>query len=269
LAGLSVNLSIKSQYASNIVSSAGGEDAQVPASEAAPSPSQGRPIGVIIETSVTPNLIPLMLHFLSVLGPSWTIVLFTLESTWHLPSSPALRRAIQHKQIEIRFLPADTVLNSSGAVSTFLTGPWLWEQLLSAPRVLFFQTDSVICSNSDITVESFFDYDFLGAPIASQYGQGYNGGLSLRNPKMFLEITQMSDFKTSGESFEDQWFYKEVKKRGGALPVEDVAKTFSVETIYYEKPLGYHQPQRWQKDHMEQIEEWCPEVKMLIGRRAQ
>lgn len=226
-------------------------------------------MGVIIETSVTPNLIPLMLHFLTVLGPSWTIVLFTLESTWRMPASPALRRAIEHKQIEIRFLPADTVLNNSGAVSNFLTGPWLWAQLLSAPRVLLFQTDSVICSNSDITVESFFDYDFLGAPIASAYGQGYNGGLSLRNPKLFLEITQTSDFKTSGDSFEDQWFYKEVKKRGGALPVEDVAKTFSVETIYYERPLGYHQPQRWQKDHMSQIENWCPEVKMLIGRRAQ
>ena len=45
-------------------------------------------------------------------------------------------------------------------------------------------------------------------------------------------------------SFEDQWFYSRLKERGANLPSE-VARTFAVETIYYERPLGYHQPQRW------------------------
>ncbi|KLU91298.1 hypothetical protein MAPG_09819 [Magnaporthiopsis poae ATCC 64411] len=50
-------------------------------------PPQQRPeypsgAAVIVETRTTaPNLIPLMLHFSSVLGPNWPVVLFTPEGT--------------------------------------------------------------------------------------------------------------------------------------------------------------------------------------------
>lgn len=226
------------------------------------------PRAVIIETEMTPNLIPLMLHFSTVLGPTWTVLLFTLEEHWEEPKSPAWKRAVAAKQFEIRFLPADTQLKDSGSVSRFLTKPWLWQQLEPARRILMFQSDSIICSKATTTVEDFFGYDFVGAPIDGVYGHGYNGGLSLRNPSLFLKITQEASFENSSAEFEDQWFYEEIKARDSQLPDVDVAKTFSVETIYYDKPLGYHQPARWQKDQMDQIEEWCPEVKMLIGRRA-
>ena len=212
-----------------------------------------------------------MLHFGNVLGPDWTVVLFTLQENWHAPSSPAFNRALKRGIIDVRFLPKDTEFTSSGSVSRFLAQPWLWEQVQSAHRVLLWQTDSILCSKAPQSVESFFDYDFVGAPIDAKYGQGYNGGLSLRNPKLFLEITRDSDFESSGEDFEDQWFFKEAKARthqGVLLPSEDAAKVFSVETIYYHQPLGYHQPSRWQRHNMAQIEEWCPEVKMLIERRV-
>lgn len=224
---------------------------------------------MIIETNPPPNIIPLILHFSAVLGPNWSIILFTLESTWRLPSSPAFRRAVAHGQVKIRFLPAQTDLSNSDSVSLFLASPWLWQQVETAQRVLLFQADSIICSQSETPVESFFGYDFVGAPIDPKYGQGYNGGLSLRNPRLFLEITQQEKgFKGSGTEFEDQWFYKELKKREDAvLPGVEVASTFAVETIYRDRPLGYHQAQRWQAGNMDKIEEWCPEIKMLVGRR--
>ncbi|PKS13382.1 hypothetical protein jhhlp_000153 [Lomentospora prolificans] len=232
--------------------------------------NDGRPLAVVIETEATPNLIPLMLHFSNVLGPDWSVVLYTLEKSWEMPSSPAFNRAREAGKIDIRFLPPDTTFDSSRAVSLFLTKPWFWEQLQSAHRVLLWQTDSIICSKASQTVEEFFDYDLVGAPIDSKFGQGYNGGLSIRNPKLFLSITQESDFETSGAAFEDQWFFKEAearKDRGVLLPSEQTAKYFAVETIYYQWPLGYHQPKRWQADKMDEIEEWCPEVKMILSER--
>ena len=217
---------------------------------------------------MTTNLIPLMLHFLTVLGPTWTVVLFTLEEHWEEPESPAWKRAVASNRFVVRFLPAETELKDSGSVSRFLTKPWLWQELESARRILMFQSDSIICSKATITVEDFFEYDFVGAPIDQVYGHGYNGGLSLRNPRLFLNITKEADFENSDAEFEDQWFYEEAKARKGILPDVDVAKKFSVETIYYDQPLGYHQPGRWQTERMDQIETWCPEVKLLIGRRA-
>ncbi|KAK8127795.1 hypothetical protein PG984_008903 [Apiospora sp. TS-2023a] len=128
-----------------------------------------------------------MLHFATVLGPAWSLVLFTLEAHWQMPYSPAFMRA----------------LNSSHDVSDFLTRPWIWEQVESAERVLLFQLDSVLCAKSLYTVEAFFEYDFIGAPIDPKYGIGYNDGLSLRNPKLFASIARETDFQHSVEEFED------------------------------------------------------------------
>lgn len=240
-----------------------------PSTAGSTAPAADRPLAVIIETTMISNLIPLMLHFSTVLGPSWGMVLFTLQENWVEPLSPAFQRRLASGRIEVRFLPAGTALTNSQSVSRFLTSPWLWEQTAAAKRILLFQTDSVLCSRSESAVEDYFQYDFAGAPIAAQYGSGYNGGLSVRNPRLFLQIVRETDFATSGIEFEDQFFYKELLRREAAMPGQDEAKTFAVETIYYETPLGYHQPQRWQKDNMAAIEEWCPEVKLLIGRRAQ
>lgn len=227
------------------------------------------PRAVIIETIIIPSLVPIMLHFASVLGPSWGMILFTLEEHWIEPRSPAFQRHLVSGRIEVRFLPKGTELVSSQSVSRFLTGPWLWEQLAQATRVLLFQSDSVLCSRSEALVEDFFQYDYIGAPIDDEHGEGFNGGLSLRNPKMFLQVAREVDFASSVEGYEDQFFYQELKKRGAELPTEEVAMTFAVETIFHENPLGYHQPQRWQADKIGVIEEWCPEVKLLIGRRAE
>lgn len=246
----------------------GGHPAQPATTLALPSLGPESSRAVIIESVIIPNLIPIMLHFATVLGPSWGMILFTLQDRWIEPLSPAFQRHLASGRIEVRFLPNDAELTSSQAVSRFLTSPWIWEQLARATRVLLFQSDSVLCSKSEAAVEDYFQYDYVGAPIDPVYGQGYNGGLSIRNPRVFLQVVKEVDFASSGHGFEDQFFYQELKKRGAELPTEEVAKTFAVETIYYETPLGYHQPQRWQAERMGSIEEWCPEVKMLIGRRA-
>ncbi|KAK6853049.1 hypothetical protein PG995_011600 [Apiospora arundinis] len=169
---------------------------------------------IVNDASASPNLVPVMLHFAAVLGPVWSLVLFAQEEHWKMPHSPAFVRAVQRGQIEIRFLPPATEVTTSQHMSDFLTRPWIWEQVSSAHRVLLFQLDSIICSNSLYTVEAFFEYDFIGAPTEPGHGAGYNGGLSLRNPKLFAAIAKEVDFRQSSEDSEDLWFYAEAVKRG-------------------------------------------------------
>lgn len=235
------------------------------------SPSGARYAAVIIEQTFNDQLIPVILHFANVLPSWWAVILYTLEEDWEMPSSALFRRAVADNRVSIKFLPPGTVLMHHRQTSRFLSGPWLWEQLQWADRMLLFQADSILCSRAETTVDDFVAYDYVGAPISANFGHGYNGGLSIRNPELFLRITKEADFEKSGETFEDQWFYKEAKARveqGVKLPDVDVAKTFSVETIYYEKPLGYHQASRFQPEKMGEIEAWCPEVKMVVGRRV-
>jgi len=240
-------------------------------------------VAAIIENRNLDQVLPLILHFSAVLGRDWPIFLFTSHTA--LPDSAPFKRLIDEHQISVRFLPPDLDFTNRLDVSGFLTRPWLWDQLEPAEHVLIFQADSILCSNSPLRVDDFLKYDFVGAPIHENYGEGYNGGLSLRNRTMMLDIIHHENWRDQYDNaedkskqsteFEDQWFYakiKELPSRGepaANLPSKDVAMTFAVETIWYDKPLGYHQVARWQADRMKEVETWCPENRLATSQLFQ
>lgn len=91
-----------------------------------------------------------------------------------------------------------------------MTKPWLWESLAPAEHILIFQSDSMLCANAARSVDDYFEYDFIGAPIAKHLGVGYNGGLSLRKRSSIMRILNEWDWEESqkeGDRFEDQWFF--------------------------------------------------------------
>ena len=87
-----------------------------------------------------------------------------------------------------------------------------------------------------------------------------------------LEVLRYNNYT---EGFEDQWYYQKLKdlptgphfEPGANLPTPEVAKRFSVESMWHEKPFGLHQVHRWQSKHEEQLKEWCPEY-LLAGEAS-
>lgn len=239
-----------------------------------------RNTAAIVDTRSLGQLLPLLLHFSSVLGPGWPIVLFTSPQNEIPPSAP-FKRLIDEHRLAVRFLPPNVDFENRLDVSRFMTEPWMWEQLAPAGHVIMFQADSIVCSSSTLRVDDFLAYDFVGAPIDPAHGEGYNGGLSLRNRSMVLDIISESNWSREFDlahdkqlpsvEFEDQWFYKKMRelpdrgKSAARLPSLEVAQTFAVETIWYDKPLGYHQVQRWQRDRMNEVESWCSEYKIATS----
>jgi hypothetical protein len=237
---------------------------------------------VIIENRPLQNLVPVIMHFQSVLGPSWPIIFYTIPTTADtLALSPAFAREIANGRVEIRHIPPEINFSSHHAVSLFLANSWLWSDLAPFDKILLFQTDSIICAASTATMDDFIQYDLVGAPIDPAYGKGFNGGLSIRNRAMTLELVSKHSYANDSSQegapanmvFEDQWLYtrmtelppKEDGSPGARLPSEASAKKFAVETVWAERPLGFHQPVRWQKDHMDDIMKYCPEVGMISG----
>jgi hypothetical protein len=167
---------------------------------------------VIIETRFRTNLIPLILHFSTVLGPTWPILVYTsAESVGLFSASAALSRYLHSGVIQIRILPQTILFTNSDSVNAFMTKPWLWESLAPAEHILIFQSDSMLCANAARSVEDFFEYDFVGAPIAAHLGVGYNGGLSVRKRSTIMRILEQwnwEETKKEGDRFEDQWFYQ-------------------------------------------------------------
>jgi len=258
-------------------------------------------VATIIESRPLTNLAPLILHFATVLGPSWPIVVFTTDPST-TPNSASFIRAIESGRVTVQALPANTSFHVRDQVSEFLTSPWLWEALAPAPHVLLFQADSIVCANSEARVEDFLKYDFIGAPIRPGMGygdEGMNGGLSLRNRSLTLAITKRWNWKEERDhaldpmfppvAYEDQWFYKKMKFMNNEtaklhaddpdtegdswgtwepkvrLPTQEAAMRFSVESIWYERPWGYHQVAHWHWGRRKEIDQWCPEHRLATS----
>ncbi|KAH6705396.1 hypothetical protein BKA61DRAFT_149024 [Leptodontidium sp. MPI-SDFR-AT-0119] len=178
---------------------------------------------VIVENRPLENLVSIILHFSSVLGPEWPIHLFTSEGNIGAFSTSApFQREVAAGRFHVRALLAEETLNTHAAVSGFFTKLWFWEQMAPAEHILMFQADSIICSNAPQKVEDFLIYDFVSAPVdeARGLGMGYNGGLSIRNRTKCLEIVQNYDWQVERHGdhsagnvdYEDQWFSKRCER---------------------------------------------------------
>ncbi|KAM3064865.1 hypothetical protein ACMFMG_011955 [Clarireedia jacksonii] len=237
-------------------------------------------VAVIVETRRSGNIVPLILHFSAVLGPTWPVIIYTsAENFGSFSTSAALLRHQRSGRIVVRPLAEGVYFWNWDSVSKFLTTRWLWNDLAPAEHILMFQSDSMLCANAARSVEEFFEYDLIGAPIDPHWGIGYNGGLSMRSRKTILRVLDEWDWlEDPRRTPEDQWFYakfKELQEReieegnenGINLPSMEIARTFAVETIDHPHPLGLHQPTRFLKSHMVSLDEWCPEYKMATTER--
>lgn len=260
-----------------------------------PYANNSKTVATITDTQFTPVTIPLIMHFHAVLGPSWPIVFFTTQQVIdeHLTSkdnnnsndptstndtntkrdnnhsdlSGSWRRAVREGSIEIRTLPDHFDMKSRKGVNLYLSDKWLWEQLAPAQHVLLFQTDAIVCANSGYVLEDFLQYDFIGAFMSTNAEMLYNGGLSLRNRSMLLDILNSEnngvEVIQDGEG-EDGYFSRKVGERGGNLPAREVAGTFALQyRRNFDKkarPLGYHKIHKNVPDYMPDIAKWCPEI---------
>jgi len=108
--------------------------------------SQSIKAAVIIETRFRSNLVPLILHFKTVLGPTWPIIIYTSpEAVNRFTASASLNRYLYSGIIEVRILPDDVLFTNSNSVNAFMTQSWLWESLDPVEHILVFQSDSMVC----------------------------------------------------------------------------------------------------------------------------
>ncbi|KAM3080964.1 hypothetical protein ACMFMG_004923 [Clarireedia jacksonii] len=236
---------------------------------------------MIIEDAYRPEVVPLILHFSSVLGSAWPIIVYTsIESVPSFSSSAALSRYIVPGLIQVRTLPQSVLFTDLKTRNKFMTDSWIWESLAPAEYILLFHSDSMLCANAARSVEDFFQYDLVGLPVQDQ---GHRGGLSLRKRSSILRVLENWEFedekprKEGEEISEDQWFHDKLQKLQddesnegiepedeGAinLPTTEISHTFSVESIDYPHPLGLHRVHKWKEDQRERLDDWCPEYKL-------
>jgi hypothetical protein len=101
-----------------------------------------------------------------------------------------------------------------------------------------------MCSNSPHKITDFLQYDYIGAPWdPSWFGFSKvelvgNGGFSLRSRSKILALLAVLPYDRKMP--EDVWYGLNLRRVNGSVAPINVAKTFAVESIYYDRPLGAH-----------------------------
>jgi len=117
--------------------------------------------------------------------------------------------------------------------------------IIPTENILMFQTDTILRKPIP---NQFLEYVYVGAPWKtglpwSEVTGGIgNGGLSLRKKSSMLHIIRHYKHPYKGIMNEDIYFSMGCQYLKMNRPSYDLAKTFSVETVFYPDPIGLHKP---------------------------
>ncbi len=230
-------------------------------------------VALIIETRPSLLLPALLTQFITTLPPQWVVrMVGSTEAFSVVQESFSLSRYIKSGKLNLTEIPDSYPVSNNEDLSATLTNLTFYSEFLApAEWLLVFQTDSIICSASNQSLDDWVDknYTWVGAPWNMDV-RGGNGGLSLRNVPAIIEVLKNETRKANDPDWEDRWLCDRLKNNA---PAEEGIK-FSVESIYYERPLGYHlrgsgklvDPNIWgNATRKRQIFKYCPETKLLLG----
>lgn len=115
--------------------------------------------------------------------------------------------------------------------------------------ILIFQTDSMINTKYKDLLDIFIEYEYVGAPWKNK--NVGNGGFSLRRRSKMLECLDVS--KNTNNSNEDVFYSLTLPNL--YKPPFELAKLFSVETVYSKIFFGVHNA--WKYNTPDIIKEMC------------
>lgn len=235
-------------------------------------------VAFLVETRPLKHLPALYAHMTSIVPPEWKFkVMGSPALTEFMRTSPLIPRLEASGKLEFLPIPSNYSLASRETISQMFTDIHLYRDILApAENLLVFQPDSIFCANAPKTLNNFLEWDWIGAPWSKTAQYGGNGGLSLRKVSKIIQVLEKQKRTIGDGALEDLWLANRLHALpNNHMPIANISKTFSVESVWDETPLGYHigwlgvhHEQIWddpkQVDH---VLEYCPEVKIILGMK--
>ncbi|CAF3698472.1 unnamed protein product [Rotaria sordida] len=221
-------------------------------------------IAVLVEFRTVDHIIAIVHNVNHHIPSTWPIQIFHGKDNEDFIKNSTLAPLIASGKIFLTFM--DQVYDRA-RTNQLLTNPIFW-QCVRGEKILFFQIDSVMCSNSPHKITDFLQYDYIGAPwdlsffsFNKQYRVG-NGGFSLRSRSKILALLALISYDSRIP--EDVWYAQNLHRVNGSIPSIEIAKTFSVESMYYARPLGVHRFP-WNCRFRADLANTCPESMLIMS----
>ncbi|KAL5320436.1 hypothetical protein ACEPPN_011240 [Leptodophora sp. 'Broadleaf-Isolate-01'] len=242
------------------------------------SPYDLRKLAFLVETRPLPHLPALFTHMMTIIPPEWTFKFMgSPVALAFMRASPTIARFEASGKLQFLDIPSNYSLSNRETISQMFTDPHLYRDILApAEHLLVWQPDSIFCANAPTTLNDFLQWDWIGAPWSKTAEYGGNGGLSLRKVSRIMDVLGNKTRKNGDGALEDLWMVQRLHELdGNVMPGANISKTFSVESVWDDRPLGYHigwlgvhHEQIWDdQSQVDHIMEYCPEVKMILGMK--
>ncbi|CAF4358854.1 unnamed protein product [Rotaria sp. Silwood2] len=224
-------------------------------------------IAILVEFRTVNHIVSIVHNVNNHIPSTWPIQIFHGNDNEGFIRNSTLAPLIASGKI---FLTLMKEVYGKNRTNELLTDRKFWQQV-SGEKILFFQIDSAMCSNSPHKITDFLQYDYIGAPWdPSWFGFGKvdlvgNGGFSLRSRSKILALLVLLpyDHKTP----EDVWYSQNLRRVNASIAPVNISKTFSVESVYYERPLGVHRfPLKC--SIRAKLFDTCPESMMIMPEKC-
>ena len=223
-------------------------------------------LAVMVETRKHPALVPVVLNMIETLAVP--IQLFHGPENQQFIENSPLKPYIQTGALMLSALKADT-LDATG-YNTLLLSKRFWRHLASRRKILIFQTDSILCKNSDYKLQDFMAFDYIGSKWKRERPVGLildggNGGLSLRDWAMSYECLQRFPAKL-WPGAEDGYYAFHLDLMEGNIGRDLDCAKFGTQDEFLTKSFGAHQITRLSKEELSLFITYCEEAKILLAK---
>jgi hypothetical protein len=171
-----------------------------------------------------------------------------------------------YKQIESSFSNWENIVlvktndstHNAYTYSKRLYTPELWENFKSWKYVLVYQWDALLLRQIP---EMYFEYDYIGAPIAGCPHSGGNGGFSLRNVEKTIEACEKyrgnyySIYNIKERIGHEDGYFGQGRDNFKYVKNKDEHKEFAIESLHHDNPVGLHKVFHWYRQRCS-TKEW-------------
>lgn len=169
------------------------------------------------------------------------LILITSELNRNLIEDSYYQEMMESSLLKIIFIKYDSL--SASDYNKFLLSKRLWSQICFK-KVLIFQTDSLICRNSNYSINDFMHFDYIGPawnrkrPIGL-FIDGGSGGFTLRTTKLLIDA--LYNFSIDNwPGGEDGFYAFYLDLMGANIGKNHDCIKFCTQEFYLDRSFGCH-----------------------------
>ncbi|KAK7960969.1 hypothetical protein PG996_011610 [Apiospora saccharicola] len=236
-------------------------------------------VALLIEPRPLPHLVPQILHMITVVPPDWRFLFVgSNKSAISVGRSFATKHQQAIGKLDLLVLPEPWEIDSKEKVHRLLTDKRFYAEFLpGAEWLLKYEYDSILCANSNQSLNDWLNWDWAGAPRTADDKFAGNGGLSLRKVSAIQRVLKIQERQNDTQP-EDEWFGQRVSVLPGARVASAADGQLAVEDTYIPNPMGFHvrdggnslAPEVWKNhDQRKAIFDYCPELSLIMDMKLE